>query len=102
MVARQFHGGNRMLAMYQNGSFLGRRLRTVGVSLLALTLAAGAAHAQQQDEEPMDGIDAASLTCEDGTKLQALFDENSVEVTLASGETIKLPAKDGPEGFLFS
>lgn len=91
-----------MLAMYQNGSFLGRRLRTVGVSLLALTLAAGAAHAQQQDEEPMDGIDAASLTCEDGTKLQALFDENSVEVTLASGETIKLPAKDGPEGFLFT
>jgi hypothetical protein len=57
----------------------------------------------QQDEQPMDDQDSVGITCDDGTELQAAFDENGVSVTLADGTTISLPQKRSDDsGYAYS
>ena len=71
---------------------------------LALVLAGLAlpAFAQQQDDQAMDQDQSAAMSCDDGTKLAAVFDETSVEITLADGSKIKLPQKDDAKGYLYT
>lgn len=68
---------------------------------LLLTGLASPAFAQEEDQA-MDQDQAIQLSCEDGTEMNALFDETSVEITLADGQKVKLPQKDDDKGFLYT
>ncbi|MDB5523899.1 MAG: hypothetical protein JWM58_1662 [Rhizobium sp.] len=56
----------------------------------------------QEADQAMDEDQAVTISCDDGTALTALFDETSVELTLADGSKIKLPQKDSDTGFLYT
>jgi hypothetical protein len=60
------------------------------------------AFAQEEDDEAMDEDQAVTISCDDGTKLDALFDETSVQITMADGSQVKLPQKDDDKGFLYT
>lgn len=60
------------------------------------------AFAQEGDDEAMDQDQSVTMSCDDGTKLSGLFDETSVEITLADGSKVTLPQKDDEKGFLYT
>jgi hypothetical protein len=101
MVATMFHGGDSMGVVFRNGTE-SRKPRRLTVSAVALLLGGIAAPAFAQEEPAMDQQEAVSLVCEDGTQLQALFDETSVEVTLADGQKVQLPQQETDKGFLYT
>lgn len=69
---------------------------------MATTAAMGLAMpAMAQEQEPEEN-QAFPLTCEDGTKLTALFSDEDVTVTLADGASLKLPFKTDDPFALFS
>jgi hypothetical protein len=103
MVARAFQGGDCMRPVSRFGTEF-RRL-AAGGGVAAALLLAGIAHpavAQEGDDQAMDQDQSVVMSCDDGTKLNAVFDETSVEITLADGSKVKLPQKDDEKGFLFS
>jgi hypothetical protein len=103
MVARVFRGGEGMHPLSQFGTEFRKVAGCCGfAALLLLSGLAQPALAQEEDDEAMDQDQTVSMTCDDGTKLDAVFDETSVEVTLADGSKVKLPQKDDEKGFLYS
>ena len=75
---------------------------SLAVLSLSMMLAATGACAQQGDE-PMDDQDAVSISCQDGTELQASFNEDGVEVTLSDGSHVSLPQnRTDEQGYSYS
>jgi hypothetical protein len=103
MVALPFRGGKGMTSMSRTGTDLRKTTGRFGLVAAALLLClAHPAFAQQQDDEAMDEDESVQISCDDGTQLNALFDETSVEVTTADGVKIKLPQKDDDKEFLYT
>lgn len=73
-------------------------------SLIPIVLLAGLAQPAlaQEDDEAMDEDQAVTISCDDGTKFDALFGETSVTVTMADGSKMELPQKDDDKGFLYT
>lgn len=66
-----------------------------------LVVAAGSAFAQQ--DESAEAQDSSAIECDDGTKLQAVFDEKGVKITFTDGKSATLPMKqEDDKGFSFS
>jgi hypothetical protein len=103
MVARAFHGGEGMRPVSRFGTEFRKWVGCSGFA--AAILLAGLAlpaFAQEQDDEAMDEDQAVTLSCDDGTTLNGLFDEAGVEITMADGTKVKLPQKDDDNGFLYT
>jgi hypothetical protein len=77
------------------GSF--RRLASIMAATTGLALLAMPALAQDQEEDQ-----PFPLSCEDGTKLNAMFSENDVTITLDDGTDIKLPFKSDDPFVLYT
>jgi len=91
--------------VFRNGTehALSRHASWVRSVLLALGLAVLAGPAWAQQEADADEPEAVTITCGDGSALQAVFDEAGVDVTLADGTTVKLKqTRDDDTGFSYS
>lgn len=75
------------------------RAAALAVAVAATVILAMPAMAQEQEPEENQ---AFPLTCEDGTKLTALFTDDDVTVTLADGAAVKLPFKTDDPFALFT
>ena len=85
-------------AMVQNPARAKLRLSCAIAAVTgALALVPATAFAQNQEEDQ-----PFPLNCEDGSKLTVLFSENDVSVTLANGDSVKLPFKTDDPFVLFS
>jgi hypothetical protein len=74
-----------------------RGVAQLTIAMTAAMLFAAPASAQDQAEDQ-----PFPLNCEDGTKLDALFTENDVTVTLADGTSITLPFKSDDPFVLYT
>lgn len=94
------------MKMFRNETFATIRMRarpgrasrwTVAVVSGVLAFLPAMAVAQDQEEDQ-----PFPLNCEDGSKLTVLFSESDVSVTLAEGDSVKLPFKSDDPFVLFS
>jgi hypothetical protein len=105
MVALRFQGGIAMDLVCRNETGLLSSVGFRGVlritMLFGLVVTAGPVWAQQ--DAPMDDQDSVTITCDDGTELQAAFDDNGVQITLADGQKVSLPqAKSDEDSYAYS
>lgn len=87
--------------MSRNGTEYRTRAGLAGLAV-AFALGLPAPAFSQQDDQPMDEQDQVTISCQDGTRLTALFNDGGVEVTLADGQKVKLPEQQTDEGFLYT
>jgi hypothetical protein len=73
----------------------------MGASIMIAAFAAPAL-AQSDDDQAMDQDQPTQISCDDGTQLQALFNDSGAEITLPDGSKVNLTEKDDDKGFLFT
>jgi hypothetical protein len=105
MVAPRFQGGIGMHLVCRNETGLPSSVGFLGALRIALlsglVVTGGPVWAQQ--DAPMDDQDSVTIICDDGTELQAAFDDKGVEITFANGTKVSLPqGKSNDDSYSYS